>query len=65
MATIFWKVGCRQMAATSKAFEIFWAWINSKAVDAVSIWRGMESIGFRLEKLKSRVIPIFALNTFE
>jgi hypothetical protein len=51
MTLIFRKICGSKVATSIETFKVLGAWIYSKAIDAMAIWRSMESIRLNFKKV--------------
>src|ERR1700732_4367940 len=65
MLTILREIGRRKMPTAREALQMLRAWVDSKAIEAVTVRGRMETIGFNSKIFICSRIAIGRLNAFE
>ena len=65
MLTILWEIGRRKVPTAREALQMLRAWVDSKAIEAVTIGGGVETVGFNSKIFVCGLIAIGRLNLLE
>jgi len=65
MSAILGQIGCGKVAATRKALQVLWTGINSKTVQAMTIWCRMKPVCLNLQELERCCIAFVFLDELE